>query len=96
MTTLFQGSLPPRFLAANAADAVTDHQLGEAHAHDEVGRPVAAAGHGHGRRAGPLGEELGHDEPRDWTWAQFEHGHKQHDGGDGQVAHGWHVFLRAQ
>lgn len=68
-------------------------QFGEAHCNQEVGRPVAAAGHSHGRRAGPLGEQLGHDEPRDGTGPQLEHGHEQHDRDDGHVAHNSNVLL---
>lgn len=65
----------------------------EAHANDEVGGPVAEAGHSHGCRPGTLGEELGHEEPRDGSGTHLEEGHEAVDGQHANVAHPGNTVL---
>lgn len=65
----------------------------EAHANDEVGGPVAKAGHSHGCRPGTLGEELGHKEPRDGSGTDLEEGHEAVDGQHANVAHPGNTVL---
>lgn len=51
-------------------------QFWKANPDQEVGSPVAETSNGHGGWAGSLGEELGHNEPWDWTGPQLEECHK--------------------
>lgn len=71
-------------------------KCGEAHSNQEVSRPITAASQSHGCWAGPLGEQLGHNEPWDWTGAQLKHSHKKHDSQDGHVAHTRDFILHRQ
>lgn len=65
----------------------------ESHADDKVCCPVGTPSHGHGRRSGSLREQLGHEEPGNWSWSNLEEGHKAKDGKHADVAHPWHAFL---
>lgn len=65
----------------------------KAHANDEVGGPVAEAGHGHGCRPGTLGEELGHEEPGDGSGTDLEEGHEAVDSQHANVAHPGNTVL---
>lgn len=59
----------------------------EAHPHREVGRPVAETSHGDGSGAGPLAEELRHDEPGDGAGAHLEERHEAENGPHADVGH---------
>lgn len=59
----------------------------EAHANDEVGSPVGAAGHSHGSRSWTLREQLSDKKPGDGARTDFKEGHKTKDGQHADVAH---------
>lgn len=68
----------------------------EAHANDEIGRPVGAPSYRHGSWPWTLREQLSHKEPRDRTWPNFKESHKAKDSEHANVAHPRNAFLQGE
>lgn len=68
-------------------------QFREAQPNQEVCSPVGAPRHGHGSWSRSLGEEFGHDKPRNGTRTHLKTGNEAKHGDYGQVAERWRGLL---
>ncbi|TNN29117.1 hypothetical protein EYF80_060735 [Liparis tanakae] len=89
-----RGSATWRYAARRGAAAATHLHVREAHPHQEVGRPVAAAGHRHGGGPRALAEQLGHQEPGDGPGPHLEERHEAEHGRHADVGHPAEPVLR--